>query len=170
MWLGCEWRRARIWEFGDFEKAVCWDLTLGRANPAGENCVSLSSCWITESRQCFGISLHRYICIVVLRLFSTYIYQRWQIFVRDCPSITHIMILVFWTQHSLSQGQKLRAFRRVLTDSHAVLSLSPIGLLRFTATWDEPVFLSLGLWRWMPTGDKHFFLWAWVSIRGFSPI
>ena len=23
------------WEFGDFEKDVCWDPTLGRASPAG---------------------------------------------------------------------------------------------------------------------------------------
>ena len=27
---------ARDWEFGDFEKAVSWDLTLGRASSAGE--------------------------------------------------------------------------------------------------------------------------------------
>ena len=28
-------REAMGWEFGDFEKAVSWDLTLGRASPAG---------------------------------------------------------------------------------------------------------------------------------------
>ena len=36
--LGCEWRHARKrWagEFGDFEKDVSWDLTLGEASPAG---------------------------------------------------------------------------------------------------------------------------------------
>ena len=38
MWLGCEWRHARKqWAviFGDFEKEVSWDLTLGRDSPAG---------------------------------------------------------------------------------------------------------------------------------------
>ena len=35
MELGCEWRHARKREFGDFEKDVSWDLTLGKASPSG---------------------------------------------------------------------------------------------------------------------------------------
>ena len=34
----CEWRHAQeamAWKFGDFEKDVSWDQTLGRASPAG---------------------------------------------------------------------------------------------------------------------------------------
>ena len=38
MGVGCEWRHARKrWAeiFGDFEKDVSWDPTLGQASPAG---------------------------------------------------------------------------------------------------------------------------------------
>ena len=38
MRLGCEWREARnrlAREFGDFEKDISWDLTLGEASLAG---------------------------------------------------------------------------------------------------------------------------------------
>ena len=85
------------WEFGDFEKDVSWDPTLGRASPAGgygmrsafvgsdsKNYVSLSSCrktkvkkWINvsylnnEESSVFRISLHLYIRIVVLWLYNT---------------------------------------------------------------------------------------------------
>ena len=35
MGMGCDWRHARKRDFGDFEKDVSWDLTLGEASPAG---------------------------------------------------------------------------------------------------------------------------------------
>ena len=86
------------WEFGDFEKDVSWDPTLGQANPAGGcemrstfvgsdstvsivKIVPLSSCRKTKVKKLinisylnngessvFRISLPLYICIVVLWL------------------------------------------------------------------------------------------------------
>ena len=91
------------WEFGDFEKVVSWDPTLGRASPAGGygmrsafvgsdgtvslvKLVSLSSCRKTKVKKLinvsylnngessvFRISLHLYICIAVSWLYNSHI-------------------------------------------------------------------------------------------------
>ena len=75
-------KRVEIWLWA---AQSSWGLTEGRCRNSqhSKNCISLSSCRKTklkklinvsylnnESRQCFGISLHPYICIVVSWLYN----------------------------------------------------------------------------------------------------